>query len=175
MLTSELEEYLYAKTNSFEAVALPCNCAYLVVLLPAPGRNLMDLEHELVQKPERLDAALKRRLGKIDLPPFRIRSEANYRPLLEKMGIRQIFKDLPGIVKIPNSYFDEINQKAGIEVDQEGIRADAETVGGGVLQGEIVASESFHMKLNRPFLFLVRDKTTNALLFIGAVMDPTQN
>jgi len=30
------------------------------------------------------------------------------------------------------------------------------------------------MKIDRPFLFLIRDKNTNALLFLGAVMDPTQ-
>jgi serine protease inhibitor len=30
----------------------------------------------------------------------------------------------------------------------------------------------FHMVLNRPFLFIVRDNVTNALLFVGVMMNP---
>jgi len=31
----------------------------------------------------------------------------------------------------------------------------------------------FHMTLDRPFLFLIRDRVTKALLFEGALMNPT--
>jgi len=33
----------------------------------------------------------------------------------------------------------------------------------------------FHMVVNRPFLFFVRDNVTNSLLFAGAVMDPSKH
>ena len=33
-------------------------------------------------------------------------------------------------------------------------------------------TDTFHMRLDRPFVFFVRDSTTNALLFAGAVVDP---
>jgi len=32
--------------------------------------------------------------------------------------------------------------------------------------------DPFHVLLDRPFLFFVRETTTNALLFAGALMDP---
>jgi serine protease inhibitor len=38
----------------------------------------------------------------------------------------------------------------------------------------MMALEPFHRNLDRPFLFLIRDNLTKALLFEGAVMDPTQ-
>jgi serine protease inhibitor len=46
---------------------------------------------------------------------------------------------------------------------------------GAVYGGVVGGQEPFHVKLDRPFVFLVRDQTTNVLLFIGAVMDPTDN
>jgi len=39
--------------------------------------------------------------------------------------------------------------------------------------GLIMAPDSFHLVLNRPFVFLVRENATGALLFAGALMDPT--
>lgn len=41
--------------------------------------------------------------------------------------------------------------------------------------GVMGATEPFSMKLNRPFVFLVADSTTDALLFLGAVVDPSLN
>jgi serine protease inhibitor len=39
--------------------------------------------------------------------------------------------------------------------------------------GLIMAPDSFHVVLNRPFVFLVRENATGALLFVGALMDPS--
>ena len=60
-------------------------------------------------------------------------------------------------------------------MDKLGIRADAETVGGAIYGGIMGATEPSSMKLNRPFIFLIRDMTTDALLFLGAVVDPSLN
>ena len=60
-------------------------------------------------------------------------------------------------------------------MDKLGIRADAETVGGAIYGGIMGATEPFSMKLNRPFIFLIRDMTTDALLFLGGVVDPSLN
>jgi serpin B len=78
---------------------------------------------------------------------------------------------LGDIVKI-QSCLTEVNQKIDLTVDRSGIRADANTVAGGVYLGTMSDPEPFHMRLNRPFVFLIRDQTTDALLFIGAVVDP---
>ena len=45
---------------------------------------------------------------------------------------------------------------------------------GGVYGGMGSGTESFQMKLDRPFLFLIHDLTTGALLFAGAVLEPMQ-
>jgi len=63
MITSEVGNYSHAVTDSFEAVVLPCNSAYMVAVLPAPGKDIHELERHLANSPETLDAALKRRRG----------------------------------------------------------------------------------------------------------------
>ncbi len=82
MVTSELSVYRYAKTDGFEAVALPCNSGYMVAVLPAPGKEMHDLERDLADHPELLDAALKLQIGKVTLPYFKFGFESDLRESL---------------------------------------------------------------------------------------------
>jgi serpin B len=173
MQDSALSRYFYAKTESFEAAALPGEIAYMIAVLPAPGIDLQRLESELAEQSETLDAALKPRPGRVTMPSFHVRVESHLRLPIEALGIRQVFVDVGDIIKIPKSHLREVNQKIDLIVDRSGIRADANTVAGAVYGGIMSVPEPFHMQLNRPFVFLIRDQTTDALLFIGAVMDPS--
>jgi hypothetical protein len=172
MLTSEMSMYPHARTDRFEAVVLPANSAYMVAILPAPGVNILDLERELAISPETLDAALRRELGLVTMPTFRIKFEKNLRAELEQMGISRVFEDLGPLITIPDSHLTEVEQEIDIQVDKDGIHADAETVAGVVYGGIGVGATPFHMRINRPFVFLVRENNTNALLFLGSVVDP---
>ena len=48
MITSELSEYPHAMTDLFEAVVLPCKSAYMVAVVPAHGKDIHELERDLV-------------------------------------------------------------------------------------------------------------------------------
>ena len=175
VLDSEMEIYLHATTSTFEAVVLPCNNGYMIVVLPAPGKDIYQTERELSEQPGVLDATLQRQAGYVTMPIFRIRFESNLIDALQAFGLKGVFKDLGHLVKIPQSHLARIAQEIDIDVSKSGIRADAETVAGAVYGGIMGAQQPFHVDLNRPFLFLIRDETTNALLFVGAVMDPSSN
>ncbi len=175
-MLSETVTYRYAKTDNFEAIVLPCIQAYLMVVLPAEGKDIHQLEEELIRDTSSLDAALKPQSVDVELPKFSFQFEANVRPALEAMGVHSVFKELE-FVKIPGSKLTGISQKVRITVDVDGIRADAGTIDGGIY-GCILGGgpdSPLHMKVNRPFLFLIRDDVTNSLLFIGAVMDPARH
>lgn len=60
-----------------------------------------------------------------------------------------------------------LEHEAFIEVDERGTKAAAAT--GGAMEG----SHGPTISADRPFLFLIRDRATNAVLFIGRVMDPS--
>ncbi len=174
-LDSEVTEYLYSKTASFEAVALPCDRAYMIAVLPSEGKNIQEIERELADNPGLLDRSLQRQEGSVTMPVFSIRSESDVRDSIEALGIKGVFADLGHLVRIPKSHLTKVAQKIDLQVTKNGIRADAETVAPAVYGGIMMAQNPFHMILNRPFVFLIRDEPTNALLFIGVVMDPTGN
>ena len=91
------------------------------------------------------------------------------------MGIKKPFEDLGDLTRIPNSHLTEVAQKTDIQVDQNGVRASAESVVGAIYGGIGTAQNHFHLELNRPFVFLIRDRTTNALMFLGVVADPSKS
>lgn len=179
MITSGMSKYPHAVTDSFEAVVLPCDRAYMVAVLPAPGKDIHELERDLADYPETLDGLLNEELGEVIIPTFRIGFETDLRTQLEEMGIKGISKDL-GLMIRPGSHLTEVEQKVDFVVDKQGISASAEPVAGvvyGITRGPSKGPppKMFKMQIDRPFVFLVRDNNTNALLFMGAVMDPTQS
>jgi serine protease inhibitor len=171
MVTSESTGYRYAKTDDFEAVALPC----MVAVLPGAGKDMRDLERDLAENPGLIDSSLKLAFGDVTMPYFRFHFAGDLRPTLEAMGIKDVFKDLDWLFKIHKSHLTGVSQSIDIEVNRDGIRVSGEKIGGFVYLGVIKALNPFHMQLNRPFLFLIHEQNTNALLFLGVVMDPSQN
>lgn len=175
MLDSELSGYLYAKTDTFEAVVLPCNNAYMLAILPDSGKSLRDLETLLSDSPDSVDAALKKQLGVVTMPTFHFQFETKLREQMEQMGIKKPFEDLGALIRIPKPHLTEVSQRTDIQVDQNGIRASAESIVGAIYGGIGTAQTAFHLELNRPFIFLIRDRTTNALMFLGVVSDPSKS
>jgi len=54
-----------------------------------------------------------------------------------------------------------------VEVDERGTRAAAAT------GGEMAASHGPTIEVNRPYLYVIRDRGSGTILFIGRVVDPT--
>lgn len=175
MLDSELSGYLYAKTETFEAVVLPCNNAYMLAILPGPTKSVRDVETLLSESSDSVDAALKKQPGVVTMPFFHFQFEANLRQQIEQLGIKKPFEDLGSLIRIPKSHLTEVSQRTDIQVDQNGIRASAESIVGAIYGGIGTAQNAFHLELNRPFVFLIRDRSTNALLFLGVVSDPSKS
>jgi serpin B len=144
----------------------------MVIVLPAPGSSIAQLEQELATQPDALDVALKKRVGRVTMPAFHMIYSADLGESIKALGVTTPFKNLVGMISIQGSHLTQVVQTVDIQVDKEGIRANSETVSGMVYGGILAANDPFHMVVDRPFLFLIRDQTTNALLFIGALMDP---
>jgi len=183
-MVSRLQYYQHISADDYEAVELPCGDAYLLVLVPAVGEDILELEHKFADGQINLDSTLKSEEGDVTLPMFHIRFSADLLPALKKLGLNTLFTDyrsLGAMVSVPEGErLTTTVQRVDLDVDTWGIKARAITFLGGVAGGVMGGSMSlppqpFHMIVNRPFLFFVRDNVTDALLFAGAEMNPTAN
>jgi serine protease inhibitor len=173
MLVSDHRIFPYAKTESYEAVVLPAENADFIVVMPNEGVNLKTLAEEFAEKPDFLVAQLERRSGEVELPQFSFVGKEDFRSRLENLGAKTVFNDLGDLVKIPGSRLLAVEQIVSCLVDLRGIQTKAWTHIVGLLGGRPQYDEGFQMKINRPFLFQIRDNRTGILLFMGAVTDPS--
>jgi serpin B len=113
----------------------------------------------------------------IHLPKFRFMFNDSLNVPLTNMGMGIAFKlgeanfskIIPGI----DLAISRVLHKAFVDVDEEGTEAAAVTA------VEIIWRESTssgdlpkHFRANKPFLFVIKERDTNAIIFLGKVMDP---
>ncbi len=182
-VNSVLENLEYVKSDRFEAVVLPCGRVSMTAVLPREGMTVRELEAILAAEPDSLKS-MKPSLGSVTMPIFTIRATMHLEATLKAMGVKDIFENLEGVVRrdsrfdakgtvdVPVARVMDVGQAIDFTADKHGIHADAETIVGAVPLGLIAASDAFHVVLNRPFVFLVRENASGALLFAGAVMEP---
>jgi serpin B len=100
------------------------------------------------------------------LPKFSFSNHVDMKAVLTEMGMGSAFGgDFSGMA--PGVTLDTVQHEAFIEVDEEGTEAHAATGAG------MAVSHGPTIEFNRPFFFVIRDRITGAILFVGRVSDPS--
>ncbi len=168
--------FAYGAGDGVQAVELPYvgEEVAMLVLLPDEG-GLAGLEEGLTA--ERLGAivaGLGRARVDLALPRFECRSRASLRGALSELGMAEAFTDgadFSGMTGRPDLRIGEVIHQSFVTVDEKGTEAAAATA---VLMGPTgMAPRTVTMKVDRPFLFLIRDRKTGAVLFLGRIADPS--
>lgn len=123
--------------------------------------------------------ALERREGSVELPRFEFESGFALRPVLEALDMVEAFDpdgaDFTGMYDAEsaseNLFVDDVYHDTYLAVDEKGTEAAAAT--GVVMSADSAPMDPFEFVANRPFLFAIRDRPTEAVLFVGRVGDPT--
>lgn len=105
----------------------------------------------------------------LTLPRFTIEYSNSLKETLMKMGLEKSFSnaDLSGMLDTKDPvYVKDVVHKAKIEIDEKGAKAAAST---GVEIAMRSFTESIELRVNRPFVFFILDKSTGGLLFEGTV------
>jgi len=108
----------------------------------------------------------------IRVPRFEIEYEDTLNEMLKALGMGVAFSgnaDFTGINRLGGLAISEVKHKSYVKVDEEGTEAAAVTSVAIVTTG--YPDEEFIV--NRPFLFVIHENRSGAILFMGKIVDPT--
>ena len=164
----------YQETTQHQAVDLLYgNGAFaMTVLLPTAGKRPGELLASLTPDAWK---ALTERFSEADvnltLPRFRLEYTRRLNDDLKGLGMGIAFDadraDFSRIASVrPNLYLSRVDQKTFVEVNEEGTEAAAATSVGAVVTS---ARRVFEMRVDRPFLFAIRERLSGTFLFVGVM------
>lgn len=121
---------------------------------------------------QRVQAPLPMQRIALKIPKYRIQSRLRLKHWLQHMGLTDAFEPRhAGFTQMLREhqpvFVDEILHQAHFVVEEQGSHASAAVVSG--LRTTAWTSQVKQVQLNRPFVFLLRDKKTGFVLFAGRV------
>lgn len=167
--TMHYDQYLPSgRGQGWTAVRLPYSGEQLSMTVLVPD-DLAAFEERL--SPELLaqvEASIADGGIHLSLPRFTARTHLSLAETLAAMGMPSAFgaADFSGMTHGGGLFLAAVEHEAVVEVDEKGTEAAAAS--GGVMAG----SHGPTITVDRPFLFLIRDEPTGAVLFLGRVTDP---
>jgi serpin B len=168
--------FAYAEGPDYQAVALPYagDETAMVILLPAPGQ-FEAFERSLdARRVEAILEGLAEREVALTLPRFEFESGFKLQTALAAMGMPLAFTpeaDFSGMAPGRELFLGDVIHGATISVSEAGTEAAAATAVEILATGD-QAPPPVTMRVDRPFLFLIRDGQTGTQLFVGRVVDP---
>jgi len=177
-LMHQQHEFAYMETDDMQAVELPYAGQRLsmVVLLPKKVDGLAALEKQLTAEMiNRWVEQLRGREVELSLPKFTMTCQFELAATLQAMGMTDAFSgkaDFSGISTAEGMAISKVIHKAFVEVNEEGTEAAAATA---VLMGPTGAfrkpAPPVVFRADHPFVFMIRDRETGVILFVGRMVD----
>jgi serpin B len=107
------------------------------------------------------------------MPKFRIEYAVKLNDALLALGMGVAFSNVADFTRIDRRgslKITEVQHKSFVQVDEEGTEAAAVTsVGFEVTAG---SGEHLALRLDRPFIYAIRENTSGTILFIGKMAEP---
>jgi len=156
--------------EGFDALALPYKGGAFRMLLVVPdGGRFVDVESRLsVGFLDGVRQALAPRFTALKMPRFKVETALPLKDSLETLGMVDAFSsaaDFSGLTLQERLRIAFVQHKAFVSVDEAGTEAGAATA-----VGATPVSIPEPLVVNRPFLFLIEDVETKAVLFLGRVV-----
>jgi serpin B len=180
--TDEDAEYLYAENKDLQMLSMPYDHTTgrklsMIVLLPKTD-NLTTTEASLsADTLSVLQQSATSRRVMVYLPKFTLKTRYSLPDTLGAMGMPTAFTDnadFSGMDGTKNLLISDVIHQAFVDVNEEGTEAAAATA---VVMRLAVAPANPEpvpvFRADHPFIFLIHDDETGAILFMGRVIDPT--
>ena len=173
------EETKYARLSGAQMISMPyMNGRFsMLLLLPDEGADIANLEQALTNEEfGRWISSMAPKKVKIYVPKFKTENDYELSAPLSKMGMPSAFDgsaDFSGITGMRDIYINNIIHNSFIEVGEEGTEAAAATAVI-MMRSSLPPREddAVTFRCDRPFLYMIRDNNSGALLFIGKFARP---
>ncbi|MCX6005720.1 MAG: serpin family protein [Chloroflexi bacterium] len=171
----QTEHLNYMDGDKFQAVELPYDGRELSMLVIVPDTGKFT-EIEKTVDAAQVNSIIKNLNPKqiaLTIPAFKFESEFSLKKALSDMGMPVAFSDsadFSGMTGKRDLYISDVIHKAFIATDESGTEAAAATAV--IMRATAMPVSPIEVKIDRPFIFLIRDIKTGTVLFIGRVMNP---
>lgn len=172
LMASEGVELSYGTLDGVEVFELPYEGDEVsMVLLVPPVGQLAALEQSLDGASLRAHlAATTARTAGVRMPKFEVKTQADLGEILIALGLGVAFSgdaDFTGMTSAGGLAITSVVHEAVVKTDAAGTEAAAATA---VVVGRVSLPE--YLEVNRPFVFVIRDRATGAALFVGRISHP---
>jgi len=174
-MMKQTESFGYTEGDGYQAVELLYDGGELsmVILLPEAGEFEAFEEGFQAQQVCDIISGLQPTEVTLTMPQFEFDSEFSLKDTLAAMGMPIAFSsgaDFSGMTGNPELFISDVVHKAFVAVDEAGTEAAAATAV--IMELTAVPEPPVEVTLDRPFIFLIRDIETGAVLFVGRVLNP---
>jgi serpin B len=177
--------FQYMENNDFQAIRMPYkgNTLYMEVYLPIKKDGISDFEKLLTSENyEKWNNDFKSEEVYLTFPKYKMTCDFSLGEIFEeKMGMKTAFSDAAdfyGMVEKKESglKISKVIHKAFIDVSEKGTEAAAATAVMMIKTTSSAHREPDPFKIftaDHPFIFMIKDKATGSILFMGKVMNPS--
>ncbi len=178
-MMSKEDKLEYTSNNIFSAVKLPYGTGQynMLILRPAEGETSQTLIDELSVDNWKIwnDNFETKDNVVITMPRFKFEYQLDLIPVLKEMGMQKAFSsslaDFSNISDI-DLFISGVIHKSYIDVNETGTEAAAVTAIVFTTTSIEEPAQKIYFTVDKPFVFAITEKDTNAILFIGEVQNP---
>jgi serine protease inhibitor len=165
-------DFYYTSHSSYSAVELPYgdSAFSMVALLPAEGSTVSELIAMLDRDTWNARGTFSSpQEVQVELPKFKYEFKTLMNDHLKNLGLGVAFDggaDFSRITQETDLYISRVIHQTFIDVNEEGTEAAAATI------VEMRESLALTIRFNRPFLYIIKENSTGAIMFMGKVGQP---
>jgi len=173
----QLEGFKYTSGEAVQVVELPYDGDEIAMDLIVPDAGQFANVSATLTADQMLTlfAGLETKQVLLAMPKFKYRTTMMLKTTFQNMGMSDVFEsgiaDLSGMDGTGDLYVSAIIHKTFVDVDEGGTEAAAATAV--IVEGNSMPNFDVELTIDRPFIFVIRDLATGAILFMGSVEDPS--
>ncbi len=174
-LTDDDLDFNYVEADEVQVLEMAYQGDKISMLVLLPRKDTDYLESILTEeKLAEWRSKLRSQTVFIYTPKFKFDSKYFMKETLSAMGMPLAFSpsaDFSGMDGTRSLFIDKVIHQAYVKVDEEGTEAAAATA---VITAKSAAIPRNVFRADHPFIFIIQEKETGNILFMGRVTDPTQ-